>query len=449
MTAPDPALPSRHSNRRLLALAAGGAILLLALLAALRLGMPAPLAASDSVDLQARRFVELALAFGKTDSKEVDSYFGPDALLPKEGQPAPTLDALQRDLAALAGEISAEPGPPSPRRTRLASRVVHLQALIESIRTPHALSFDEEAKRIYGIDPVPVDAAAMAQAKAALGRLLPGPGLLATRVDAFRARYVIPEAKREAVFSRALGECRRRTRAHWKLPATERLDVEWTSAAEAAWHRYRGGYHSVLQVNPQAVAFLGSALDIACHEGYPGHHAQFVMQDLAARPAGLPIEDRVVILRSPETMFREGAANYGVDLAFPPGERLAFERDVLFPLAGFRPAEAARFEQVRALIDALSPATAPILRDYRDGRLSADAAAAALQRDALVSSPQALLGFVDALGAYALGYTVARDWVAARVAREAGGGDRWPVLGRYVAAAGMPPLRSDKPKDLP
>ncbi|QJU59603.1 hypothetical protein HL653_19230 [Sphingomonas sp. AP4-R1] len=449
------ALPPRRMNQRRVVIVAGVVLLLLAVLAAFRLGVPSPLAPADPVEAQARRFVELALAFGQTDEKEVDAYFGPDSLRPKADAKVPSLDDLQRDLTTLAVDIAADPGPVTPRRTRLASRVAHLQALIGTIQKPRSLSFDEEARRVYGIDPAPVDAAAMARAVAELGRLLPGRGPLAARVDAFRARYVIPEDKREALFDRALGECRRRTRAHWPLPSTERVDVEWTTSVDAAWHRYRGNYHSQLQINPQAVAFLGSAIDVACHEAYPGHHAQFVMQTLAARPNGLPIEERVVLLRSPDSMFREGAANYGVDLAFPPADRLAFERDVLFPLAGFPATDAARFEKVRALIDVLAPATAPILRDYRDGRITADAAAAALQRDALVSSPQALLGFVDQLGAYALGYTVARDWVADRVAAAAGkDGDRWAVLKTYVAAPGMPsspppstptPSTKDKP----
>jgi hypothetical protein len=429
---------SRRMSPRRIAIVAGAVLLLLAGLVALRLHAPSPVAPVAPIEAQARRFVELALAFGQTDEKEVDAYFGPDSLRPKIGSKAPSLDDLQRDLSRLGTDIAADSSPAMPRRTRLASRVAHLQALIGTIQHPRNLSFDEEAKQVYDIDPVPLDTAAMARAEKELAKLLPGASPLADRVDAFRARYVIPEAKREAVFLRALGECRRRTRAHWPLPATERVDIEWTSSVDAAWHRYKGGFRSQLQINPNAVAFLGSAIDVACHEAYPGHHAQFVMQDVAPGRGGLPIEERVVLLRSPDSMFREGAANYGVDLAFPPADRLVFERDILFPLAGFAPVEADKFEKVRALIDVIAPATAPILREYRDGRLTADAAATALQRDALVSSPQALLGFVDQFGPYALGYTVARDWVARRVAAAAGSGDRWPALRRYIAAAGMP-----------
>lgn len=443
------ALPPRIMTRRRSVTAAVVVALLFALLALFHFGIPSPVAPADPLETQARRFVELALAFGLTDAQEIDTYFGPESLRPKPGTKAPSFDQLETDLDQLARDISADPGPASPRRMRLEGRIASLQALIHTIQRPRSVSFDEEAKQVFGIDTTTIDQAAMARARSELDRLLPGPGAVSARVDAFRARYVIPANKREIIFARALGECRRRTRAHWPLPPTERLDVEFTSNVDAAWHRYRGGYRSQLQINPTAIAFLGSSLDVACHEAYPGHHSQFLMQDLAAGAAGLPIEERLVILRSPDTIFREGAANYGVDLAFPSADRLAFERDILFPLAGFNPAEAEKFEKVRALIDVLAPATVPILRDYRDGRLMADDAAIALRRDALVSSPEALLAFVDQFGPYALGYTLARNWVADRVAADTRNGDRWAALRRYVAAPGLPSPAITPTKDTP
>jgi hypothetical protein len=230
-------------------------------------------------------------------------------------------------------------------------------------------------------------------------------------VEVYRNRFVIPENRRRVVFERALAACRARTLAHWPLPGHEKLDLDWTVDVDAAWHRYQGRYRSLLQVNPAAVAYIGASLDVACHEAYPGHHAQFTVMTADAGPSGLAVEDTVVILRSPEQVLREGAANYGIDLAFPPLDRLAFERDVLFPIAGFAPNEAARYVRVHHLVSELALSVVPILRDYRDGKISSDTAAAALERDALIPSPQALLQFTDALGAYTTGYTVARDLV--------------------------------------
>ncbi|MFT4048184.1 MAG: hypothetical protein QM661_16035, partial [Solimonas sp.] len=381
--------------------------------------------AADPIERQAEEFVMLALSLGRAPhAGEVDAYFGPPRLAEAARANVIGQDALRsRAQVLLAGLQAGQLQDPSPRRARLATQVRSFAALLETVEQPRARSFDAEARAVYGLASEVSDAVRQRTIVRRLDGLLPGAQPLAQRVAAYQARFVVPEARRRAVFERALAECRARTLAHWTLPADERLDVEWTRQVDAAWHRYEGGHRSRLQINPAAVALPGEAIDVACHEGYPGHHAQFVLMDAAAGAQGLPVEDTVVLLRSPASVLREGAANYGVDLAFPLDARIAFERDVLFPLAGLDPTEAARYVEVHHLVGELSLSTVAILRDYRDGRLPADDAAAQLEATALVTSPRALLGFVDQFGAYAIGYTVARDAVRDAVAargRDAG-----------------------------
>ena len=64
-------------------------------------------------------------------------------------------------------------------------------------------------------------------------------------------------------------------------------------------------------------------------------------------------------------MLSEGSANYGIDLAFPQAERLRFERDILYPLAGLDPASAEAYWQVQQATEALSGArlTTPLPDD--------------------------------------------------------------------------------------
>lgn len=383
-----------------------------------------------SLDRDTRRFVSLGLALGRIAPQEVDSYFGPGELAPPRDGLPPALATLRAELAKLNEDLHGSEAGDPPRRARLQARADRLLALIDSMQRRSPLPFDEEARRLYGLAPVTLDEQSFARARAELDRLLPGTGPLSARVETFQRRYLVPEDRRQVVFARALAECRARTVRHWRLPPGEHIDVEWTSAVDAAWHRYRGNFRSTLQINPQAVAFLGSVVNVACHEGYPGHHAQFVLAEAAAGKGGLPIEDKLVLLRSRGAVLREGAADYAVSLVFPAADRLAFDRDVLFPLAGFPPAEADRFEKIRERIDALGPAALPILRAYRDGEIDEDAAAARLSQEALVASPRPLLRFLDSLGAYVAGYTSVREWVRARIeAVGAPGSDaQWAAL---------------------
>ena len=79
---------------------------------------------------------------------------------------------------------------------------------------------------------------------------------------------------------------------------------------------------------------MGRAVDLGCHEGYPGHHVyNMLLERDLARGRGW-VEYMVYPLYSPQSLIAEGSANEGVELAFPGNERLAFERRVLYPLAG-------------------------------------------------------------------------------------------------------------------
>lgn len=409
---------------------------------------PPPPSPAERMDAWAARYVSMALSLAHIDSKEVDSYYGPPELDARSRSGTMSVDELRADASKLLDELESDRKQEDlPRRERLHARVARFVALLEIIEAPNALSFDQEARRVYGLVANVENGNQRQLAVVQLEALLPGDGTLASRADSFRNRFVVPAEKREAVFNRALGECRTRTLAHWSLPKDEKVEVEWSDAVPAASHQYHGGYRSTLKINPLSVAFVGSAVDVACHEGYPGHHTQFLVMEAASGKRGLPIEDTVVLSRSPESMLREGAANYGIDLAFPLEDRVVFERDVLFPLAGFPPELAEKYVRVHHLISELALSVMPILSSYRDGSIGFDAAARALEDEALISSPQALLRFVDQVGAYAAGYTVARDQIHNYVEARSGGrpSGQWRVLRNILSNVDVSALGQQSP----
>ena len=66
-------------------------------------------------------------------------------------------------------------------------------------------------------------------------------------------------------------------------------------------------------------------------------------------------------LFSPQSLIAEGTANYGIEVAFPGDERLAFEREVLFPAAGLDPARADEYYDVQR------SGRPPVVRRQRGG----------------------------------------------------------------------------------
>jgi len=112
---------------------------------------------------------------------------------------------------------------------------------------------------------------------------------------------------------------------------------------------------------------------------------------------------------SPQSLLHEGASSLAGTLAFTDEERVAFERDALFPLAGLNPAEAARHVRVARLVDRLHGVAAAIARRYLDGELDFPRASLALERDALMPSADATLKFLNQFRTYAATYTIGRD----------------------------------------
>ncbi len=156
--------------------------------------------------------------------------------------------------------------------------------------------------------------------------MLPGSGPVPARYVAYRSQFVIPPAKVDTVFKTAIAACKERTARHITLPAGESFVVEYVKDKPwSGYNWYKGNYHSVIQVNTSLPIYIDRAVDLACHEGYPGHHVyNALLEKSLVRDRGWQ-EFSVYPLFSPQSLIAEGSANYGIEIAFPGAERAAFE----------------------------------------------------------------------------------------------------------------------------
>ena len=73
----------------------------------------------------------------------------------------------------------------------------------------------------------------------------------------------------------------------------------------------------MIQVNTDLPIFIDRAVDLACHEGYPGHHVyNMLMEKNLVRERGW-MEFSVYPLFSPQSLIAEGSANFGIEVALP------------------------------------------------------------------------------------------------------------------------------------
>ena len=428
------------------------------LLAAVVFGMTAcggsvstPRAGGDStMNTLAERYVRLVLAMGEHDPDYVDAYYGPPEWRTDVEAEKPSLQEIDSRAAALAQELAAAAyATDAEEMLRLRHRYVSRQ--LEALRARVAmlsgtrLKFDEESKALY-------DAVAPTHTpeefQAALDELaakLPGSGSLLQRYDAFRSRFVIPRERLDATFRAAIEGCRARTVQHITLPADESFTVEYvTNKSWSGYNWYQGNFRSLIQVNTDLPIHADRAIDLACHEGYPGHHVYNVLLEKnLVRDRGW-VEFSVYALFSPQSLIAEGTANYGIEVAFPRRERLEFERRVVFPAAGLDPAGADRYYEVLAIVERLSYAGNEAARRYINGETDAKGAADWLEKYALYSRPRAeqRVKFIDQYRSYVINYNLGKDMVAGAIEAQGGTADnpqrRWDLFEQLLSSPRLP-----------
>jgi hypothetical protein len=402
------------------------------------------------MDQIASDYVFLVLSLGQHDKDYVDAFYGPGELR-KQAEaaklPLADIERRARDLIAALGRMPAAGS--ADELTRL--RHEYLRRQLESLAARAAmvggrrLSFDEESKALYdAVAPTYPDSHFQA-ILAELGKMLPGEGPLLERYDSFRKEFVIPPAKLDAVFRAAVDGCRSRTLKHIELPPGENFKTEFvTGKSWSAYNWYQGGFRSVIQVNTDLPVYIDRALDLACHEGYPGHHVYNVLLEKHLVKDRGWMEFTVYPLFSPQSLIAEGTANFGIEVAFPGASRIDFERDTLYPLAGLDPAQAERFGQVRELVDRLGYAGNEAARRYLNGEIDAAGASAWLQKYALAAPDRAAqrVRFFDQYRSYVINYNLGKDLVEAYVVKRGGTADnpdrRWDEFEKLISSPRLP-----------
>ena len=427
--------------------------LIAALLLALAACAQVPAAPIDSLDAAARDYVALQLAIGEKEEGYIDAYYGPAELKERGQQIAAerNVQQLATDVDALSARISVlSVNAPS----QVAARARFLQAQLTAARTRlrmiagETLSFQDEAQGLFAVRPELKPLASYDPILANIDRLVPGEGPLWQRVDSFQDRFVIPTERLKPVFDAAIAECRARSMRYIPLPPGERFDLGFvTGKSWSGYNYYQGNYHSRIEVNTDLPIRISRAVDLGCHEGYPGHHLlNALLEQRLVRERGW-VEYSVYPLYSPQSLIAEGTANYGIDLAFPGPEKLAFETRVLYPLAGLSTADAARYDQLLDAIKDLQGARMTIAADLLDGRITEDQAVELTQKYQLVSEARARqsVKFTKDYRSYVLNYGLGQDMVRADVESYPAPLPRWKRFEQIISQPTLPadlrPLR--------
>lgn len=401
--------------------------------------------AANELTAIATDYVKLTLELGEQEAGYVDAYYGPAEWAEMAKAKPRDIEQLGAAIADLRQRLGALPESDDPLAN---ARQKFLSAQLQAAATRHAMlqgetfPFTREAQGLFGVTPELRPLEEFDPVLEEIENIAPGDGPLSERVAAFEKGYIIPKDRLQAVFDTAIAECKARTKQYFDLPEGENFKLEFvTGKSWSGYNYYQGGYQSLIQVNTDLPIFIGRAVDLGCHEGYPGHHVYNMLLERNLTKGRGWQEFSIYPLYSPQSLIAEGSANYGIELAFSGQDRLDYERDVLYPLAGLDPDTAAAYWALQIAKQALSGARMTIAQRYLDGEITREEAVALNQKYQLVSRERAeqMVDFNEQYRSYVINYglgmEMVRDWVEAQ-------GDapvwRWKAMERMLSEPMLP-----------
>ncbi len=413
-----------------------------------------PLSVSaKTMDSLSQEYIRLSLAMSPHDSNFVDAYYGP-AQLQENAIKSPLSLVQIKSRAQLM--LTALQKHPAPQANSIESlRIAYLQkqttAMLGRIDLLQGkkMTFDQESAVLYDAVAPHYNREHFEHILKQIDVLLPGPGTTAERVSAFRSQFIIPRDKLMTVFETAIQGCREQTLKHIALPKDENFKLEFvTGKVWSGYNWYKGHYQSLIQINVELPIYIERAIDIGCHEGYPGHHTYNVLIEKNLVNHRKWLEYSVYPLYSPQSLIAEGSANYGVEMAFPDALKKSFQRDVLYPLAGINPALFDKYDALLKLTAQLSYAGNEAARDYLDGKMTREQAIDWLIHVELYpveKAPQRIT-FFDANRSYVINYNLGKDMVKNYVestTRNAGtetekNKQRWQIFEQMLSTPMLP-----------
>ena len=254
----------------------------------------------------AERYLLLGLRLGRHVEGVVDSYYGPAELKEQvDGEELVPAEAIAADAALLESDL--EDG--------WLRDLVHGVATYARVLAGEAISYADEVEACYGVRPTRIPREVYEETHERLDELLPGDGTLAERRERWRTQHRMPPDKLLPVLTDVFAELRARTGELFGLPDGEDILVE--EVHDEPWwafNYYQGGLQSRVAVNVDVPTTYDDVLELAAHEGYPGHHTERSTKEVVLVRERGALEETINLVPTPQSVLSEGIAETAPDV---------------------------------------------------------------------------------------------------------------------------------------
>jgi len=253
-----------------------------------------------------KRFLHLPLRIDKHNKGYVDFYIGPKKLRKiVENEVIISPNKLLTDCKALQKDLFKQ-GYDKKRERYLEKLLRAMETSIEKL-IGIEISIKEQFLRLYDVALQPVNESELDNLKEVFEAAYGGLGSLEKRLNDLRVRRTVPEGKVFELFKKALNITRERTKELFVdlLPENEHVNLEIVknnNNNDAKWSYYNwytGNFCSRIEVNPNYNIYWTGFLSAAAHEGYPGHHTEFIVKEQRLSRELNQFEHSILLLNSP------------------------------------------------------------------------------------------------------------------------------------------------------
>ncbi len=269
------------------------------------------------------KFLHLAHRIDKHNKGYVDFYFGPKKIRKiVDNEVITSPNKLLTDCKALQKNLFKQ-GYDKKRERYLDKILIAMRTSVEKLIGVE-IPFKEQFLRLYDVTLQPVNESELDNLKEEFNAAYGGLGSLEKRMNDLRVRRIVPEGKVFELFKKALNITRERTKEVFVdlLPESEHINIEliknndnnkikWTY-----YNWYLGNFRSRIEVNPNYDMYWTLFLSAAAHEGYPGHHTEFIVKEQRLYRELSQFEHSILLLNSPKLIISEGIAEIAANMLF-------------------------------------------------------------------------------------------------------------------------------------